>query len=249
VSDTTEREQATADLAVLCDPAAPPALRAAGLLRALARIVPYAAAAISYVDPVSDAHRLLANHGYAPFVLDYLLGEFPVRDPGWRLVLAAPDRVLSWRDVPGYRHAYSAREVFAVAGYAEGTSVCLLGGDGELAGALHLSVREPELPDASRAAIAGLRDTLARTAAVESGRAANHLSARETEILQLVARGLSNAEIAAELVLARRTVATHIEHVLRKLGVRNRVEAAVIALRLGLDGRVVDPPARPRSPV
>jgi len=249
VSDTEDRGLATADLAVLCDPGAPPAEHAAVLLRALARIVPYAAAAISYVDPAADVHGLLANRGYPPLVLDYLLREFPTRDPGWRRVLAAPDRVLSWRDVPGYRRAYSAREVFIVAGYAEGTSVCLLGSDGELAGALHLSVCEPELPEASRTAIADLRGTLARTAAMQAGRTASRLSARETEILRLVARGFSNAEIAAELVLARRTVATHIEHLLHKLGARNRVEATVLALRLGLDRGPVDPPAPPRPPV
>lgn len=235
MNHTQQRQQAIVDLTALCDPGAGPVVRAGVLLRAMAEIVPHAAAAVSYVEPGTGAHRLLANRGYAPTVIDYLLGEFVVRDQGWRHARAEPEQILCWRDVPGYRLAYSAREVFSVQGYAEGTSVCLLGPGGELAGALHVSVREPELPDGCRQAIAKLRGTFARLATTGAGRANTQLSPREAEVLRLVASGLSNAEIADRLVLARRTVATHVEHILHKLGARNRVEASVMALRLGLD--------------
>jgi DNA-binding NarL/FixJ family response regulator len=60
------------------------------------------------------------------------------------------------------------------------------------------------------------------------------LSPRELEILRLVARGMENAEIAAELNISPRTAKNHLSSVLGKLGVANRVQAAIFAVRSGL---------------
>jgi DNA-binding NarL/FixJ family response regulator len=60
------------------------------------------------------------------------------------------------------------------------------------------------------------------------------LTPRETEILRLVARGETNREIAGRLILAVGTIKVHVEHILDKLGVTDRTQAAVRAVELGI---------------
>jgi DNA-binding NarL/FixJ family response regulator len=119
-------------------------------------------------------------------------------------------------------------------------------------GFLLKDVRPPDLVEAIRVVARGdallaasvTRRLLDRFAAVLPDDAArpadlDELTERELEVLRLVALALSNAEIAARLVLTEATVKTHVSSVLRKLDLRDRVQAVVFAYDVGL--------VRPRS--
>ncbi len=79
-----------------------------------------------------------------------------------------------------------------------------------------------------------LIERFAATSSRKPPPAFDDLTARELDVLRLVARGLSNAEIAREFVISEHTVKTHVAHILGKLDLRDRVQAVVLAYESGI---------------
>jgi NarL family two-component system response regulator LiaR len=113
------------------------------------------------------------------------------------------------------------------------------------AGYLLKDVEPKELARAVRAAYAGealldpgvaarLLEAIAKPAPGSEDEP-ERLTPRETEVLGLIASGYSNKRIALELGIAEKTVKTHVGHLLAKLGVSDRTQAALYAVRSGLD--------------
>jgi DNA-binding NarL/FixJ family response regulator len=115
------------------------------------------------------------------------------------------------------------------------------------AGYLLKNVQPKELARAVRAAHAGeaLLDPMVAARLVEaiaqpagaSDAPSERLTPREREVLELIGRGLSNKRIALELGVSEKTVKTHVGHVLAKLGVTDRTQAALYAVRAGFIGQ------------
>jgi DNA-binding NarL/FixJ family response regulator len=112
------------------------------------------------------------------------------------------------------------------------------------AGYLLKNVEPKELARAVRAAHAGeaMLDPVVAARLVDAianppgafGADTEHLTRREREVLDLIAKGFSNKRIAFELGIAEKTVKTHVGHLLAKLGVADRTQAALHAVRAGL---------------
>ncbi|WP_405014919.1 response regulator [Kitasatospora sp. NBC_01539] len=157
------------------------------------------------MDGLEATRRLLRGPGDRPRVL--VLTTFDLDDYVYEALRAGASGFLL-KDAPAEELVHAVRVVAA--------------GDALLA------------PSVTRRLIA---DFASRRPAAPRGGPARQLAGltpRETEVLELIARGLSNAEIARALVVVEQTVKTHVSRVLAKLGLRDRAQAVVFAYESGL---------------
>jgi two-component system NarL family response regulator len=169
-----------------------------------------------------------------------------------RIVELTPDLVLMDVRMPGVSGIEATRRVREQVPSVKVAILTVSEDDDDLfaavrAGATGYLLKEvsiEELPDAVRAVARGHSlispsmasrllvefNALSRRVEEQAGNAPR-LSDRELEVLQLVARGLSNKEIATELVIAENTVKNHVRNILEKLQLRSRMEAAMYAVR------------------
>ena len=175
-----------------------------------------------------------------------------------RVPATRPDVVLLDLQLPGLDGVAATREILAA---SPATRVLVLSASGEqadvleavkagAAGYLVKSASREELLDALRRTAAGEAVFTAGLAGLvlgeyrrmagappqESGPPAPELTDRETEVLRLVAKGLSSRQIAERLVISHRTVQNHVQNTLTKLQLHNRVELTRYAIEQGLDG-------------
>ena len=168
-----------------------------------------------------------------------------------------PDVVLMDVRMPDLDGIAATREIAATAPNARVVILTTFEDDDYIFGALTagasgflLKRSSPErLLEAIKAVAAGdsllspsvTRRVIDRMAALPSGEAVldrrlDRLTAREREVLEQLARGLSNAEIADALVIEESTVKTHVKRILMKLGLRDRVQAVIFAYESGVTG-------------
>lgn len=188
------------------------------------------------ISPVDGTHFPMLNANYAPETFQHhASARYTRRTPGVQQILRRPGVIHCWEDIKGFRDSFDATTIYEPAGFHNGMSVVLATSPGTPVGMLHISTRMETVDPETKNLVEAVRPLLAEWAATMGRFELAKLSARETEVLAMLRDGLSNTEIAETLVLSPRTVTTHVEHILRKLGASNRTEAAVLAERFGLE--------------
>jgi len=210
------------------------ARRCVGLLELVKWKTRTACVAVTAIDPVSHIATMVAHSDVPPVLADFLVSPAFMKDSaGLQRQLMDARRLNAWDDV-GFPDTPEADRVFSSTGFRNGVSLPLLDSAGQLFGMVHANTTKARFESASRDVYLGLQAAFADVlSAVTSVRAAR-LTPREEEVLRLVKDGRTNAQIATQLSVAERTVATHIEHILHKVGAHNRVDAAVWACQVGL---------------
>ncbi len=188
--------------------------------------------AVTYRPRGALGHRFLFAQGYEDEALSHLRDRFVPADPMYRRAVAE-STVLTWRG-GHFAQGNAARTWLRPVGYRNGFSVPVHHAEMGEIGSVHANSYAPDFGDHQLDAAQAFADLLTAVLSQKFAQDKTRLTARELHVVRLVGDGASNPEIAEELCVSRRTVATHIENILRKLGARSRVGIAVEAARMGL---------------
>ncbi|CKH10624.1 response regulator transcription factor [Mycolicibacterium smegmatis] len=188
---------------------------------------------LAYKTPGAKGFDLITSVGYSEPVARYLTSDIQAK-PEFTKQFADQTRVWDWDDVPEFYDSYSGAEVLRPEGFTNGFLMVLHDGAGDVVGMCQGNMERPDFTPRNRSTVEAVRPLFTKYVTKLRTRARARLTPREQEILALLRSGLSNAEISDRLYLSPRTVSTHVERVLRKLGVANRVAAAVQATELEL---------------
>ncbi|MDV3125490.1 response regulator transcription factor [Mycobacterium sp. 21AC1] len=198
---------------------------------------------LAYKMPGAKGFSLVNSVGYSEAVAGYLTSDIQAK-PEFSRQFADHTRVWDWDDVPEFAYSYSGANVLRPEGFTNGFLMVLHDGAGDVVGLCQGNMELPEFSSRSRYLVETVRPLFTKYVARMRARTRARLTPREQEILALLRGGLSNTEISDQLYLSPRTVSTHVERVLRKLGVTNRVAAAVQATELELvDAVAATPPS------
>jgi DNA-binding CsgD family transcriptional regulator len=196
---------------------------------------------LAYKPSQSKGFNLVNSIGYSDAVARYLSSDIQSM-PEFTKQFTEYNRVTDWVDVPEFPESYSGAEVLRPEGFSNGFMMVLHDGAGDVVGMCQANMEHPEFSARSRCMVETARPLFTKYVTRLRAKSRARLTPREQEILALLRGGLSNAEISDRLFLSPRTVSTHVERVLRKLGVANRVAAAVHATELDLvEPHLVEP--------
>lgn len=188
---------------------------------------------VAYKAPQQKGFNLVNSIGYSDTVAGHLSSDIQAM-PEFARQFSDYNRVWDWEDVPEFPDSYSGAEVLRPEGFTNGFMMVLHNGAGDVVGMCQANMERPEFSARSRCMVETARPLFTTYVTRLRAKSRARLTTREQEILALLRCGLSNAEISDRLFLSPRTVSTHVERVLRKLGVPNRVAAAVHATELDL---------------
>lgn len=177
----------------------------------------------------AEAVAAVATHGPDVVLMDLRMPGMDGVEATRRIVASSPARVLVLTTFDVDEHVVDALRAGAVGFLLKDVT-----GEGLVEAVGRAAAGEPVV---SPAVLTRMMDHFAArppaAAALPPG--FDELSDREREVLALIGRGRSNAEIAADLVISMATVKTHVRHVFAKLGLRDRAQAVVVARDAGLE--------------